>query len=293
MKLIHFKLIQKILKHAGCLLVLSIFISMTALGQSTFSGTGNWSNTARWSNGIPTSATAVTIASGANCTVDVAGSCASLTFAAVNATTLITIGGTNSLTVTGLVSMPRPAAGFTCTIAVGAGTLSCGTLTMSATTTTRNDIISISTGTVTIAGTITTGTTGCQFTFTDAGTMNIGGSFSSTPTLTTFAGSTVNYNAAGAQTALVTTYSNLTLSNSGIKTFATTPTVNGVLSMEGTATVTVTTGVVTYGANATLQYNTATARTTSAEEWITPFAATGGVIITNTGTITIDAAKVV
>ena len=228
MKLIHSKLIQKISKRAGCLLVLSIFISITALGQSTFSGTGVWSNTARWSNGVPTSGTAVTIASGANCTVDVAASCASLTFAAVNATSLITISGTNSLTVTGLVSMPRPTFGQTCTIAVGAGTLSCGTLTMSATTTNQNDILSISTGAVTIAGTITTGTTGCQFTFTAAGTMNIGGSFSNTPTLTTFAGSTVNYNGAGAQTALVATYSNLTLSGSAVKTFATTPTVNGI-----------------------------------------------------------------
>ncbi|MGA9408021.1 MAG: hypothetical protein WBW71_12885, partial [Bacteroidota bacterium] len=272
--------------------MLTVFVSITALGQSTFSGTGNWSTAARWSNGVPTSGTAVTIASGANCTVDVAASCASLTFAAVNATSLVTISGTNSLTVTGLISMPRPATGFTCTIAVGAGTLSCGSLTMSATATTRNDILSISTGTVTISGAITTGTTGCQFTFTGAGTMYVGGSFSSTPTITTVTGSTVNYNGSGAQTARVATYANLTLSGSGVKTFSTTPTVNGVLSMEGTATITVTTGVVTYGANATLQYNTATARTTSAEEWITPFAATGGVIITNTGTITIDAAKV-
>ena len=62
--------------------------------------------------------------------------------------------------------------------------------------------------------------------------------------------------------------------------------------MEETATVTVTTGVVTYGANATLQYNTATSRTASSEEWITPFAATGGVIIANTGAISPNAAKV-
>jgi Domain of unknown function DUF11 len=272
---------------------MSLFLGMTVFGQtSTFSGTGNWNTAARWSNGIPTSGTAVTIASGANCTVNVAASCASLTFAAVTTTSLVTISGTNSLTVTGLVSMPRPSSGQTCTIAAGAGTLSCGSLTMSATTGARADIISISTGTVSVSGTITTGTTGCQFTFTDAGTMNIGGSFSSTPTLTTATGSTVNYNGAGAQTARVATYNNLTLSGSGVKTFATTPTVNGVLSMEGTATVTVTTGVITYGTSATLQYNTATARTSSAEEWITPFAATGGVIITNTGAITIDGAKV-
>ncbi len=102
---------------------------------------------------------------------------------------------------------------------------------------------------------------------------------------------TVKYTGA-AQTAKVTTYNNLTLSGSLAKTFATTPTVNGVLSMEGTATVVVTTGVVTYGPAATLQYNTATARAVTSEEWATPFAATGGVIIANTGAITLDTAKV-
>ncbi|MEI7905745.1 MAG: hypothetical protein WCI84_00160 [Bacteroidota bacterium] len=162
---------------------------------------------------------------------------------------------------------------------------------MAATTSPRNDIITISTGTLDIAGTITTGTTGSQFTFTGAGTMNIGGSFTSTPALTTFTGSTVNYDGA-TQTARVATYYNLTISGSGVKTFVTTPTVNGILSMEGTATITSTTGVVTYGPAATLQYNTASPRTATLEEWITPFAATGGVIIANTGLITANAAKV-
>jgi len=63
-----------------------------------------------------------------------------------------------------------------------------------------------------------------------------------------------------------------------------------VLSLEGTATVTVTAGVITYGPNATLQYNKLAAYTATAEEWITPFAATGGIIIANTGAITTYAA---
>ena len=122
-------------------------------------------------------------------------------------------------------------------------------------------------------------------------TLNLGGTSAITTLTATNNGNTVNFTGA-AQTAKVTSYYNLTLSGTGVKTFATTPTVNGILSMEGTATVVVTTGVVTYGANATLRYNTATARTTSAEEWIVPFAATGGVIIANTGTITMNVAKV-
>jgi hypothetical protein len=106
-------------------------------------------------------------------------------------------------------------------------------------------------------------------------------------------GNIVNYSRDGAQTGKVTTYNNLTLSGSGVKTFATTPTVNGILSMEGTATIVVTTGVVAYGASATLQYNTNTDRTVTSEEWITPFTASGGVVIANTGTITLNAAKAI
>ena len=41
----------------------------------------------------------------------------------------------------------------------------------------------------------------------------------------------------------------------------------------------------TYGTNATLQYNTAVARTSGAE-WVSPFMATGGIVIKNTGEIT-------
>jgi hypothetical protein len=123
-------------------------------------------------------------------------------------------------------------------------------------------------------------------------TLNVSGAILATGTLTaTAVNNTVNYNGA-AQTGKVTTYNSLTLSASGAKTFATTPTVNNVLSMEGTATVVVTVGVVTYGANATLQYNTATARTVTLEEWIPTFTATGGVVIANTGIITINAAKI-
>ena len=71
--------------------------------------------------------------------------------------------------------------------------------------------------------------------------------------MTTSAGSTVNYNGGAAQAAKVTTYSNLTISGSLAKSFTATPTVNGILSMEGAATISVGgTGVVTYGANATL-----------------------------------------
>jgi hypothetical protein len=117
------------------------------------------------------------------------------------------------------------------------------------------------------------------------------------PTITTLtataAGNTVNYSGNGNQTAKVTVYSNLTLSGSGTKSFATTPTVNGILSMEGTASVVVTTGAVTYGTDAILQYNKPTGYTVTLEEFPATFSGTGGVQILNTGTITFGAAKVI
>jgi hypothetical protein len=118
------------------------------------------------------------------------------------------------------------------------------------------------------------------------GVLNIGGTSVISTLTATATGNTVNYTDA-AQTVRATSYYDLTLSGSGIKT-TTTVTVANVLSMEGTATASV---VPAYGASATLQYNTATSRTAGVE-WLTPFAATGGVRIANTGIITLNAAKV-
>lgn len=63
------------------------------------------------------------------------------------------------------------------------------------------------------------------------------------PTITTFtvsaAGNTVNYNGAGNQTVKTVTYSNLTLSGSGIKTVAATTTINKNFTLSGTAAASV------------------------------------------------------
>jgi PKD repeat protein len=164
----------------------------------------------------------------------------------------------------------------------GSGTISGSTITAIPTVTFTGNYTNSGTLTATAAlsgtGGVTQGTTGI---------LNIGGTSGITTLTATAVGNTVNYNRGGAQTVKATTYSNLTLSGSGAKT-TTGITVNGILSMEGTATVST---APTYGAAATLRYNTATARTAGAE-WITPFAASGGVIIANTGTITMNASKV-
>lgn len=134
-----------------------------------------------------------------------------------------------------------------------------------------------------------------------AGILNLNNStlvFTATGTMFSGTGSTFNagtgtvvFSGNGNTTCPVLTYNNLTLSNSGIKTFATTPTVNGILSLEGTATVVVTSGVVTYGGDATLRYNKPSPYTTTIEEFPNSFPSLGGVIIAGTGTITLDAAK--
>ncbi|PWB20054.1 T9SS sorting signal type C domain-containing protein [Flavobacterium sp. HTF] len=98
--------------------------------------------------------------------------------------------------------------------------------------------------------------------------------------------STVNYDRNGNQTAYPTTYTNLTLSNAGTKT-TTGVTVNGVLSLEGTATVS---AVPTYSSTSTLRYNKGANFTTGVEF---PASFPGNVIIANTGTITFSAAKTI
>lgn len=159
-----------------------------------------------------------------------------------------------------------------------AGNWVTGTATI---TMTGNGSINV-TGTITGTAAITMGT----------GTLTAGATgsaFGNTGTFTPGSG-TVAYTRAGTQTVRQTTYNNLTLGGTNAKT-TTTVTVNGILSMEGSATASV---VPTYGVNATLRYNTSTNRAAGVE-WPASFTAGrlgGGVIIDNTGTIAFNAAKV-
>ncbi|HEX2921312.1 MAG TPA: DUF2341 domain-containing protein [Bacteroidales bacterium] len=95
--------------------------------------------------------------------------------------------------------------------------------------------------------------------------------------------STVNYGMIGNQTVLDAGYGNLTLSGSGLKTINNTI-VDGVLSMEGTASVS---APVTYGANATLQYKSNQPQTTG-PEFSSPFNYSGGVIFDNSAGVSLS-----
>ncbi|TRV27521.1 MAG: hypothetical protein EWV88_04700, partial [Microcystis wesenbergii Mw_MB_S_20031200_S109D] len=189
-------------------------------------------------------------------------------------------------TTTGIVNMVKT--GGTATLT---GNISCAGMTINSTG-----------GSVLNLGTALTHTTTGVVTLT-RGTLNGGAStlnvnvvsataWNGSGTVFVAGTSTVNFGAAGNQTLSnnpVTNFYNLTFSNTGTKTITTNRCqVNNILSMEGNAVLS---AAPTYGAAATLRYNRTAARAAGVE-WITPFVASGGVQVTNTGTITMNAAKV-
>ena len=213
-----------------------------------------------------------TLTTATTLTINTPVTCASLTLNGTSVSNTITISGTNSLGISGLLSIPRPVTSGVSTLAVGAGTLTCGSYTSTATTAGLNSVISISTGSVTISGATTTtgGAGGIQFTFTGAGTLNFGGTTTggTTAAITTFAGSTVNYSGAAQTLYSPITYDNLTLSGTGAKTFPTgAATINGIHSIENGTNANTFTGTITYGAAATLQYNAGASARTVSTEW--------------------------
>jgi hypothetical protein len=220
----------------------------------TISVNKNWStiNTGSGPGGQPNSSDAVTVSAGATLTVDVANaSCASVQLGVAD---------------------------------FGFG----GTLTFNA-----NSLLTVS-GAVTLGVNISLFGTG-SITMTSGGILKIGGSFTA-PKIGTFTpgAGTIEYNGAS-QTVLSSAalgniaYNNLTLSGSGSKT-TTGATVNGILSMQGTATTTGT--VASYGAAATLEYK-GSATQTSGTEFPATWSGTGGVIINNANGVTLSASKTI
>jgi hypothetical protein len=108
-------------------------------------------------------------------------------------------------------------------------------------------------------------------------------------------GSTIEYSAAGAQTldnSFNVAYSNLTLSGSGAKSLGANTTVNGTLSMQGTATFNLNTHTLTYGASASLEYRGSSGQT-SGSEFPSTMAPGQTVIINNGNGVTLGAAKTI
>ena len=269
---------------------LPIFRVNAAVCTST--GSGNWSNTAIWSCGhAPVAPTdSAVVANGHAITVDGADSATALTINNGNANSSVTIASPNSLAITNAVTITGNTNLITKQVAVGSGTLSAGSISINSGNGTKVAQVTVSTGTITLTGGISfTGTAGnAKFTFTGSGLLNIGGNMGTGGTFTASTG-TVNFNIAGAQTINSYTYNNLTFSGSGAKT-TTGATINGILSMQGTATTTGT--VATYGAASTLEYKGTGAQTTGTE-FTTPWPGSGGVKINNNNStgVTLGAAK--
>jgi len=301
----------------GCIFLLHP--AQAFAGSCTSVGAANWSSASTWGVGCGTGGTAQVPTAADNVTINTnvtipTGDSAVATALTVNSGKTLTITSTGNLTMSGNLLDNGIIAGTGPLNLTGSGTTldGTGTITMSGLTTITNNktintgstlpfsgAMTISTGVTTNNGTTTvTGTltisSGATWTQGSGSILGVCNATAITATGTFTASTvtnTVEYCRAGAQTGLVTTYDNLSIQGTSAKTFATTPTVNDVMSMEGTATITVTTGVVTYGTGATLQYNTASARTASAEEMITPFLGTGGILIKSTGAITLPAAQ--
>jgi hypothetical protein len=252
-------------KHLFTLLVLLFMTigSVSGVDKTWDRGAGNnnWNSGNNWSpNGVPTADDDVTIPNDFDITVNTAAVCASFTIAGGNRSNTITISNTNSLTVTGAITINNgTGSGDNKIINVGAGTLTAGSVTMNDTGADNIDsYISVSTGTINVSGNITMNGAVArnQIVFTGAGTLNIsatgtitGGTISkATGGYTALTSGTVNYNGS-AQTIGAYNYYNLTLSGNGAKTLQTaTTSIGGNLTLSG-ATTTTTVGGLTIGGN--------------------------------------------
>jgi hypothetical protein len=283
-------------------LLLFLFISIFAAFQlnaatRTASASGNWNNTTTWGGAaVPTSADIVNINAGITVTVNVTASCSTLTVGTSGgAQSFLNINSGITLTVVGTITIPNAVNGGTPnTLGVGAGILDATgqTIAINGSNSTRQAAMTISSGTAT-ASSITFANTNSLLTFTGTGILNLGGTGTALGTGGTFTRGTgtVNFNRSGTQTVAGYTYNNLTLSGTSSKT-TTGITVNGILSMEGDATVSLS-ATPTYGSAATLQYKGSGTLTTTTVEFPNNFSGTGGLIIDQgTGnTINLNASK--
>lgn len=181
----------------------------------TSTGTGNWGTSGIWNCGhVPLAGDDAVIAGGHTVTVNVAAVCNSLSMTGASSSTISITG--QSLSVAGAVTVSGVslANNSSNSIAVGTGTLSAGSLTLTGGTGSRTAVVSLGTGSATVGGDISGVNASSLITFTGAGTLNVGGSFASGATFTRSTG-TVVYNGAGAQSVGAYAYNNLGVNKSG------------------------------------------------------------------------------
>ncbi|MFZ4414045.1 MAG: invasin domain 3-containing protein, partial [Bacteroidales bacterium] len=268
------------------IMIITILLAMNARAANRYCKvTGNWNSTTTWAattNGtagvsVPVAGDSVYIERGRIVTIDAgyAAECALLSVGSnVNlgsAGLIFSIGST--LVVSGDVQIGG-SAGTSPNYAAGTVTFASGAV-------------------MTVAGAITIGINDLNHSgsliFTAGGLLKVGSTFTVNYLGSFAAGTgTIEYNGSSAQTVspnnILGTYNNLTLSGSGVKT-TTTVSVNGIISMEGTATASY---QITAGSAATLQYKGSSAQITGPEFGTLAgnpanrtFGGIGGVIINN------------
>jgi hypothetical protein len=254
------------------------FITIATGGFTYYSrATGNWNDAATWSTvdhssstnsgTFPVAGDEVVIGGGFTVTVTGTQSASTVSFSQAAAlTNVLTIAGTNSLTLTGAVTIPRNSNSNT--LAVGAGSMSAATLSFTNGTGAGVHQLTLSSGTVTIAGDVTGSGLSSTIQYTGAGTIRVAGAMFSAAngTLSAVAGSLFEYNGA-AQTIQALGYRDLTLSGTGAKTFTTTATtvagnlvVNGIVTNVPGLSLTVS-GTTTVNSGGTLAFVTSAANT--------------------------------
>jgi hypothetical protein len=218
---------MKIQTHKLALITIALvawaaFHAGTAAGQTnTWDGSSSiyWNTASNWSlNHVPLGTEDVVIPNSVsttydNPTINVNAVCKSLTMTGGNQAITLTLSGTYSLSVSESVTINAgTSSGYNKIIAVGTGSLSCGSITMQTTGgDDRYSRVSASTGTITVSGDITMNGTAARnnIYFTGAGKLYVGGTMSGGGL--TASTSEVIYNGVGNETVEGYTFYDLTI----------------------------------------------------------------------------------
>ncbi len=216
------------------LLILLITFTKSFAETKISTGSANWNTAGTWSpSGVPVAGDDVIIREQDQITVNTNAVCNTLIISTGNTTTTnISISTGFSLTVAGQITFGSVGlARSTKTLAVGTGTLTCGSLYFPMNVYLAVTRITISTGKVTVTGSIiNNGGSNAenQIVFTGAGSLVIGGSWaSSISTLTLANGCKVIYNGSSAQSVRAGAYRKLQLYGAGVKSILGAITIGG------------------------------------------------------------------
>lgn len=184
--------------------------------------------------GIPGINDTVIIASGFTVNLAANAKAASITINNAGAATGITLSGF-TLNVSGAVTLSAPTVNATSTFNVGTGTLTAASISITSGTSTQISLMTVSSGIITTTGNIVFAgiASSARFTSTGASTVNVGGNFGSSGTLTTSGTGTINFNGGAAQTiGIYTTYNKIKINNTsgGVQILGTT-TIGGTLDV--------------------------------------------------------------